>query len=101
MRKNLPLILAIAADGLQLLVTPLIPVAGVGIFFDAAIDVSMAVTLLLLVGFHWAFIPTFLVELIPGVGLVPLWTLAVLLAGKNAKPERDEPKNVTSAPSQE
>jgi len=96
MRKNLALILAIATDGLQLIITPLIPMGGLGIILDGVIDVSMAATLILLVGFHWAFIPALLAELIPGVGLVPLWTLAVLLAGKSTQTKRAEPINVTS-----
>jgi len=33
-----------------------------------------------LVGFHWAFLPTFIAELLPFVDLVPSWTLAVWLA---------------------
>jgi hypothetical protein len=30
-----------------------------------------------LLGWHWEFLPSFAAKLIPGVDLVPLWTLAV------------------------
>jgi hypothetical protein len=45
-----------------------------------AIDVATAIALVALVGWHWAFLPTFLAELVPFVDLVPSWTLAVMLA---------------------
>jgi hypothetical protein len=44
------------------------------------VDVAAAVALILLVGWHWAFLPTFLVELVPVVDVVPTWTAAVFLA---------------------
>jgi hypothetical protein len=44
------------------------------------IDVAAAVTMVALVGWHWAFLPTFLAELVPFVDLVPTWTLAVVIA---------------------
>jgi hypothetical protein len=50
------------------------------------IDVLTGVAMLVLVGWHWAFLPTFLAELVPFVDLVPSWTLAVMFAtrGQNA-----------------
>ena len=44
--------------------------------------------LVALVGWHWAFLPTFLAELVPFVELVPSWTLAVVIAtrGRSAAP---------------
>ena len=44
------------------------------------IDVATGVALYLLVGWHWAFLPTFAVEMVPFVDLVPTWTLAVAIA---------------------
>jgi hypothetical protein len=44
------------------------------------VDVGTALALVGLVGWHWAFLPTFLAELVPFVDLVPTWTLAVLIA---------------------
>jgi hypothetical protein len=52
------------------------------------IDVAAALALVALVGWHWAFLPTFLAELVPFVDLVPTWTLAVMIAtrGQIAEP---------------
>jgi hypothetical protein len=33
-----------------------------------------------LLGFHWAFLPSFVTEAVPWLNLAPLWTLAVALA---------------------
>ena len=44
------------------------------------VDVATAIALTWLVGWHWAFLPTFVVEAVPIVDLVPTWTLAVLIA---------------------
>ena len=82
MRRTLALFLALSADAIQWLITPLFAFAGIGEIFDAAVDTAMAVTLTLLRGFHWSYLPTFVAELIPGVNLVPLWTIAVLLTWK-------------------
>jgi hypothetical protein len=75
--------LAVAVDLAQIALLPaeLTPLNNV-------IDVAAAVALVALVGWHWAFLPTFLAELVPFVDLVPTWTLAVLIAtrGRSAAP---------------
>ena len=48
------------------------------------IDVATGLLLIWLVGWHWAFLPTFLAELVPFVDLVPTWTLAVMFATRGA-----------------
>ena len=45
-----------------------------------AIDVATAIAMYALVGWHWAFLPTFVVEMVPFVDLIPTWTLAVAVA---------------------
>lgn len=62
-----------------------------------AVDVATGLALVALVGWHWAFLPTFLAELVPFVELVPSWTLAVLIAtrGRIAEPP---PEVVVSPP---
>jgi hypothetical protein len=37
-----------------------------------------------LVGWHWAFLPAFALELVPAVDLAPTWTLAVFIATRNS-----------------
>lgn len=71
-RIALALAVAVAADGLQLLLGP------VGWFvFDEVIDVvAMGLTSLIL-GFHLLLLPTFVVEFIPVVDMLPSWTACV------------------------
>jgi hypothetical protein len=47
---------------------------------NQAIDVATAIAMTWLVGWHWAFLPTFVVEVLPLVDLVPTWTIAVMVA---------------------
>jgi hypothetical protein len=48
------------------------------------IDVATGLLMIALVGWHWAFLPTFFAELVPFVDLVPTWTLAVMIATRDA-----------------
>jgi len=75
-RFRAALILAMAADALQIFVFPLF---GEGAFSpaDDVLDVVVALGLVQLVGWHWEFLPAFAAELVPGVDLVPFWSLAV------------------------
>jgi len=75
-RFRAALILAMAADALQIFVFPLF---GEGAFSPAedVLDIVVAAVLVQLVGWHWEFLPAFAAELVPGVDLVPFWSLAV------------------------
>lgn len=75
-RFRTALILAVAADALQILVFPFF-VEGAFSGADDVLDLVMAAILVPLLGWHWEFLPTVLGKLIPGVDLVPFWTLAV------------------------
>jgi len=68
---------AIAADGIQLLLGPL-----GWTFFDEITDVVTTIVMSLLIGFHLLFLPTFLLEFIPVVDMLPTWTgcVAVVVA---------------------
>lgn len=76
-RFRAAMVLAVAVDALQILVFPLF---GEGALspLDDVLDVTAAVALVRLIGWHWEFLPSFLAELLPGVDLVPFWTLAVV-----------------------
>ncbi|MEO8432376.1 MAG: hypothetical protein ABI592_12765 [Acidobacteriota bacterium] len=71
--------LAIAADVLQIAVFPLFGPGALSPWNDA-LDLLVAAALTRLVGWHWAFLPSFVAELVPGLDLVPTWTAAVLFA---------------------
>jgi len=75
-RFQVAMILAIAADVLQLVVFPLF-VEGAESPADDVLDLGVGIGLVSLLGWHWEFAPSFLAKLVPGVDLVPFWTLAV------------------------
>lgn len=68
--------LAIAADLVQMVVFPLF-VEGLESPPDDALDLGVGAAMVYLLGWHWEFAPSFLGKLVPGVDLVPFWTLAV------------------------
>jgi hypothetical protein len=78
------MILAIVADALQIVIFPLF-VAGALSPADDVLDFGVAALLVNLLGWHWEFLPSFLVKLVPGVDLVPLWTMAVANVYRKSK----------------
>jgi hypothetical protein len=84
-RRRAALIVAVAADLLQLpaglaMVAATLSVAGAAadIPLDAievAIDVTAAVILNRLLGFHWQLLPTFVLKALPFADLAPTWTV--------------------------
>jgi hypothetical protein len=81
---------AIAADALQIAVAPLFAEGGVSPA-DVVLDVVVGALLIRLLGWHWAFLPTFAAELMPGFDLFPTWTAAVFFVTrqqvKSGEPE--------------
>jgi hypothetical protein len=70
------MILAVAADALQIFVLPFF-VEGALSPADDILDLAVAAVLIRLLGWRWEFLPAFAAELVPGVDLVPFWTIAV------------------------
>ena len=70
------MLLAIAADALQIFVFPLFAEGALSPA-DDILDLTVAAILVRLLGWHWEFLPAFAGELVPGVDLVPFWTLSV------------------------
>jgi len=75
-RLRVAMVLAIIADALQIIVFPLF-VEGAESPADDILDLGVGAVLIYLLGWHWEFLPSFVAKLVPGVDLVPLWTLAV------------------------
>jgi hypothetical protein len=77
-------LMALTVDVAQIV---LLPFFGAGFLSPAndVLDLAMAVSLTTIVGWHWAFLPTLVAELIPGVGLVPTWTAAVFLSTRGRR----------------
>jgi hypothetical protein len=75
-RFQIAIILAILADAVQWIFLPFF-VEGAASPADDALDAGIALILFLLLGFQWELLPSAAAKLIPGVDLVPSWTLAV------------------------
>jgi hypothetical protein len=87
---------AILADAIQIVGMPLFAEGGLSPL-DTALDVTVGAILIKLLGWHWAFLPTFAAELVPGLDLFPTWTAAVYFATRNMAAESEaEPNRVRS-----
>ncbi len=83
-RFRTAMVLALIADALQIIVFPMF-VAGAASPADDALDLGIGAAMVYLLGWHWEFLPSFLIKLVPGVDLVPLWTLAVANVYRKSK----------------
>ncbi len=78
------MLLAIVADVVQLAVLPLF-IEGAASPEEDALDLGVGAVLVYLLGWHWEFLPSFVGKLVPGVDLVPFWTLAVANVYRRSK----------------
>lgn len=85
-RIILALLVALAADGLQLLLGPL-----GWVLVDQAIDLVAAALTMWILGFHLLLLPTFVVELIPVADMLPTWTGCVVAVIALRKREQRPP----------
>lgn len=83
-RLKTAMTVAIAADVLEMLVLPLF-VEGFDSPAADLLDLGVGGVLTYLLGWHWEFAPSFLGKLVPGVDVVPLWTLAVANVYRKSK----------------
>lgn len=75
-------VVAIVADGLQLVLLPLF-VEGFASLLNDALDVVVGIILVRLVGWNPVFLPTIIVELLPFGNLAPTWTIALFIATRS------------------
>ena len=78
------MVLALVADAAQIVLMPLF-VEGAFSAADDVLDLGVGAIMISLLGWHWEFLPTFFVKLVPGVDLVPFWTIAVASVWRKAK----------------
>jgi len=83
-RLRAAMIVALIADALQIVIFPLF-VEGAASPPDDVLDLGVGAALTTLLGWHWEFLPSFAAKLVPGVDLVPLWSLAVANVYRKAK----------------
>jgi hypothetical protein len=94
-RTKLAWIAAIVADALQIVFLPAMA-AGFASPLNNALDVVMAIGMIALLGWHVAFLPTAIAEIVPALNIFPTWTAAVFFvtrgrgAGKGAR-QKDLP----------
>jgi hypothetical protein len=67
----------VVADVVQIVGFPLF-IEGAISPLDDILDFVLAVALTGLLGWHWEFAPSVIAKLVPGIDLVPFWTLAVV-----------------------
>ncbi len=72
-RAFVALMIAALADLLQIMLVPL-----AWTFVQAAIDVVAMLLVVPVLGFHLLLLPTFIIEFIPGVDVLPTWTGCVI-----------------------
>lgn len=73
---------ALGVDALQIAIFPILfP----GSPWNNLLDVVTGAFMVAIVGWHVAFLPTFVTELVPFVDLFPTWTLAVLYVTRKRK----------------
>ena len=83
-RFRTALVVAIVADALQIVVFPLF-IEGAASPYDDILDFGIGAALVSLLGWHWEFLPSVLGKIVPGVDLVPFWTMAVANVYRKAK----------------
>jgi len=78
-RIRIARVVAISADVLQIAFFPLLA-EGFASPLDDALDVVVCAILTWLVGWHFAFLPSFIAKVVPMADLIPTWTIAIFLA---------------------
>ena len=84
-RYRAAMMLAIIADAFQIILFPLF-IEGAASPADDILDLGVGAVLVYLLGWHWEFLPSFFAKLVPGVDLVPSWTMAVANVYRKSKP---------------
>ena len=95
-RMFLALLIAVAADGLQLLLGPL-----GWVMVDQVIDCVATVLVSCVLGFHILLLPTFILELVPVLDELPTWTActAAVIALRKREQNHQNPRRPPSRPS--
>ncbi len=91
-------VIAIGADAFEVGLAPLMS-EGIASPLNDIVDVITGIILTLMLGWHIAFLPSFMIKLIPVVDFAPTWTLAVLIATRAGRiAENDLPPPITGNP---
>jgi hypothetical protein len=88
--------IAVAADALQIAI---FPASAEGVFspITDGLDAAVAIILTLLVGWHIAFLPSFIIKILPFADLAPTWTIAIIIATTGKARNKELATNGTNA----
>jgi hypothetical protein len=92
--------LAIVADAVQIVLLPMFAEGALSPA-DDILDFGVGAIMVNLLGWHWEFLPSFFAKLVPGVDLIPLWTIAVANVYRKAKKiaaSAEDERRATDAP---
>ncbi len=78
-------LLALAVDGFQLVTAPAELTGILAWLLESGLDLVTMAVMWGLLGFHWAFLPSFVTKLLPGIDLAPTWVLAVFVATRGRR----------------
>ncbi len=92
-------LVAFAADAIQIAAFPLFAQGALSPA-DSILDLVVAVVLTRLLGWHWAFLPSLVAELVPGMDLFPTWTAAVWYVTRQ-RMHSEEPEILPPGPAPE
>ena len=88
---------ALAADAIQIAALPLFAEGALSPA-DTVLDLAVGAVLVRLLGWHWAFLPTLVAELVPGLDLFPTWTAAVWYVTRNSTTFADTARPSSTRP---
>jgi hypothetical protein len=83
-RFRTAMVVAIIADAVQIFLLPMFAEGALSPA-DDILDFGVGAIMVNLLGWHWEFLPSFFAKLVPGVDLVPFWTIAVANVYRKAK----------------
>ncbi len=88
-------VVAVGMDALQMFLFPATVEGGFSPLADGLDFIAMAV-LWVLVGWHWAFLPSIIVKVIPVMDLAPTWTIALAIASRGLNKTAPAPEFAAS-----
>ena len=77
-------LVAVAADAVQIFAVPAF-LGGAASPLNDALDIGVGIVMIELLGWHIAFLPALVAELVPVLDIFPTWTAAVLFVTRGSR----------------
>jgi hypothetical protein len=78
-------VVAVLVDGLQIITSPAEFTGPMAWVLEVGVDLVTMGVMIFLLGFHWAFLPSFVTKMLPFIDLAPTWTLALFIATRDRR----------------